>query len=54
MKTMPVKVQPNHLQCLANVKKPILALAELVWNSLDADAAEASVSFEDNGIRGFE
>jgi len=52
MKTISVEVRPDHLQRMAAVKKPILALAELVWNSLDADATEVSVSFDENLLGG--
>ena len=38
MKIVTVKVQEDHLESLSRVKKPILAIAELVWNGLDANA----------------
>ena len=37
---------------MASVKKPILALAELVWNALDADATDVKVMFEENLLSG--
>src|SRR5438270_1001327 len=52
MKTISVAVQPDHLQRMASVKKPILALAELVWNSLDADATDVRVTFQENLLSG--
>lgn len=54
MKTISVEVRPDHLQRMAAVKKPILALAELVWNGLDADATEVSVSFDENLLGGLD
>jgi hypothetical protein len=54
MKTLTVQVNSDHLRTLAQSKKPILALAELVWNSLDADAHRVDVIIEDNAFGGFE
>lgn len=34
----------DHIAKLKAVKKPVLAIAELVWNSLDADAAPVDIS----------
>lgn len=45
----PVEVQPDHLEKITRAK-PIQALAELVWNGLDADANKVSVTFEENGL----
>lgn len=52
MKIISVEVRPDHLQRMAAVKKPILALTELVWNGLDADATEVAVSFESTLLGG--
>jgi hypothetical protein len=48
MKTIKVEVQRDHLELLSKCKKPIIAIAELVWNGLDADADEVNISFERN------
>lgn len=45
----PVEVQPDHLEKITRAK-PVQALAELVWNGLDADAKRISVSFEENAL----
>lgn len=45
----PVEVQPDHLEKITRAK-PIQALAELIWNGLDADANRISVSFEQNEL----
>jgi hypothetical protein len=37
-KTFEIQVQDDHLQRVAQVRKPILAIAELIWNAVDADA----------------
>lgn len=44
----------DHLQKLASVKKPIIAIEELVWNALDADATEVSVEVKSNKLGGVE
>jgi hypothetical protein len=45
----PVEVQSDFLEKITRAK-PVLALAELVWNSLDADASRVSVSLEYNEL----
>ena len=40
----PVEVQSDFLEKITRAK-PVQALAELIWNGLDADAARVSVSF---------
>ncbi|MDB5340622.1 MAG: mismatch repair protein [Planctomycetaceae bacterium] len=37
-------VQQDHVETLAKLRKPILGIEELIWNSLDADANEIRVS----------
>ncbi|WP_162601394.1 ATP-binding protein [Occallatibacter savannae] len=51
MKTVTVQVQADHLKSLAK-KRPLSALAELIWNGLDADADEIQVVFQKNDIEG--
>lgn len=46
MKTVRVQVQRDHLERLAVNRRPVTALAELIWNALDADANRVDVSFE--------
>lgn len=48
-----VEVQGDHLERLARCK-PSSALAELIWNALDADAMNVVVEYQRNGIRGIE
>jgi Histidine kinase-, DNA gyrase B-, and HSP90-like ATPase/Type I restriction enzyme R protein N terminus (HSDR_N) len=45
----PVEVQPDYLEKITRAKPP-QALAELVWNSLDADARNVSVRFGHNDL----
>jgi len=54
METIEVHVEDDHLQTLSKTRKPILAVAELIWNGLDADATRVSVHFEENRLRGLE
>ena len=49
VKQYPVEVQPDHLEKITHAR-PIQALAELIWNGLDADANRVSISFEHNAI----
>jgi hypothetical protein len=52
VQTISVTVDPRHFERLA--ASPARALAELVWNSLDADAHTVSVVFDRNGLGGVE
>ncbi|WP_186511047.1 ATP-binding protein [Caenimonas sedimenti] len=45
----PVEVQPDFLKKITGAK-PVQALAELIWNGLDADAKEVGVSFDYNEL----
>ena len=54
MKTIPVNVKRDHIEALAATKRPIASIAELVWNSLDADADKISIRFDVNGLGGLE
>ncbi|MHC4097928.1 MAG: ATP-binding protein [Planctomycetota bacterium] len=54
MKTVTVKVKEDHLASLTRVKKPILSIAELVWNSLDANANEIKVILNRNKLGGID
>lgn len=43
MKTLVVQVQADHLERLTSGKPPVYAVAELIWNALDADAERVDV-----------
>ena len=43
----PVEVQSDHLEKITQAQ-PVAALAELIWNSLDADATKVEVFVEEN------
>jgi hypothetical protein len=51
-KTFEIQVQDDYLQTIAQVRKPILAVAELIWNSVDADADCVDVILHDDGLGG--
>src|SRR5262245_38567010 len=40
----PVTAHADHIAKLKVVKKPVLAIAELIWNSLDADARRVDIA----------
>jgi hypothetical protein len=52
MKIITVEVQPDHLQTIARVKRPLVAVAELIWNGLDADATQVDVELQRNQMEG--
>jgi hypothetical protein len=49
-KTLQIEVQEDHLERISQTKKPILAIAELVWNALDADASRVTISLPESGL----
>lgn len=53
MKVITVEVREDHLENLAQTK-PLIALAELIWNALDAEATETRIEFVENDLQGIE
>lgn len=53
MKTITVQVREDHLETVAKTK-PMTALAELIWNALDAEATEVRIEFHTNELDGLE
>jgi hypothetical protein len=51
-KTFEVQVQDDHLQRIAQVRKPIFAVAELIWNAVDADADRVDVVLHSDQLGG--
>ena len=51
-KTFQIQVQDDHLERIAQTRKPILALAELIWNAVDADATCINVTLIDDDLKG--
>ena len=54
MAILELKAQHDALQKIAVMRDPVKAVAEFVWNSLDADATEVSVEFIRNGLGGLQ
>lgn len=52
MKVLSLEVHQDHIERLARARRPTLALAELIWNSLDADASRVTVTFEQDLVHG--
>jgi Histidine kinase-, DNA gyrase B-, and HSP90-like ATPase len=51
-KTFEIQVQDDHLQRISQVRKPIFAVAELIWNAVDADADKVDVVLHDGPLGG--
>ena len=47
-----IQVQDDHLERIAQTRRPILALAELIWNSVDANAKRIDVTLIEDGLNG--
>ena len=45
-----MQVENDHLERLSQVRKPILAVAELIWNAVDADADKVEVNLIDGAL----
>lgn len=54
MDHLSVEVAPDHLESLTKIRKPIVAIEELVWNSLDADATVIDVRLSTNHLGGLD
>lgn len=54
VETIRVEVQDDYLEREARSRGPVRPLAELVWNSLDADADEIQVSLFENELGGLD
>jgi hypothetical protein len=51
-KSFEIEVQNDHLERISQTRKPILAVAELIWNALDADADHVHISLLADGLGG--
>ncbi|MEU0517168.1 ATP-binding protein [Streptosporangium sp. NPDC006007] len=54
MRTVHIEAKPDHLLRLARLRDPVGAVAEMIWNALDAEAYNITVSVEVNGLGGVE
>ena len=50
MQTITLEVTQDHIDRLCKAKKPVLGIAELIWNSVDADATEVGVRVNRNTL----
>lgn len=48
-----VKLTPDHMKRVSQTK-PVVALCELIWNSLDADATNIHIQFSKNVLGGYD
>ena len=49
-KTFQIQVQDDHLERIAQTRSPIRALADLIWNAVDADATRIDVTLFDDAL----
>ncbi len=54
MTLLTLKAKNDYLQKVASTRDYVKAIAEFVWNALDADATETSVEFVKNSLDGLE
>lgn len=54
MKRIELKVGQDHVESLAKLRNPLIAIEELIWNGLDADATEISVQLRANKLGGLD
>lgn len=54
MTVLELKAQQDALQKIATTRDPVRALAEFVWNALDADATHVSVTLDRNALGGLD
>ena len=50
MQTLTIEVTQDHIDRLSKAKKPVLGIAELIWNSVDADATVVDVRLNRNSL----
>ena len=54
MDSISVQVAADHIESLTKIRKPLIAVEELIWNSLDADATAITVGVITNHLNGVE
>jgi hypothetical protein len=50
MQILDVEVAQDHIDALSRAKKPILGIAEMIWNSVDADATDVKIQVNRNAL----
>jgi hypothetical protein len=53
-KTIPVNLSADHIKSLTVTTRPLAALAEVIWNGLDADADRVTIRFDRNKLETIE
>ncbi len=54
MKNIPIIAKPDHLTSVTRAKNPLSAIAELIWNALDAEADIVEIETVENKMGGLE
>src|SRR5215470_5646007 len=54
MVVLTLQAKHDYLQKVASIRDPVKALAEFVWNAVDADATKVSVDLVRNALGGLE
>ena len=54
MQTLELQVEQDHIESIAKVRNPIVAIEELIWNALDADANRIAIRLFLNSLDGLE
>lgn len=54
MTILTLTAKQDHLEKIAKVSDPLKAISEFVWNSLDANSTDVSVTFNKNSLGGLE
>lgn len=52
MQTLKLEVEQDHIESLAKIRNPLIAIEELIWNSLDADAEKIDVALSRTALDG--
>jgi hypothetical protein len=50
MQILDVEVAQDHIDALSRAKKPILGIAGMIWNSVDADATDVKIQVNRNAL----
>jgi hypothetical protein len=54
VKSLKLQARQDHIEKIAKTSEPVRAIAELIWNGLDADADKIDVVFTKNALGGVE
>jgi hypothetical protein len=54
MERIELEVGQDHVESLAKLRNPLIAIEEMIWNGLDADATDISVQLRTNSLGGLD